>query len=146
MKYSHTLTDFYDEYDGRLNKQTFKEVIKVYCEVVITYLLKGHKVILPQGMGYLKIGKGKFKAKAPNWLKTQEIYGKHNEENPDDKKLVYHDNSHTDGYRLKVLWKRNTLPIKNKSLFVFKFTRYNSRKISKLIQEDTSLIYNLNDL
>lgn len=146
MKYSHTLVDFYDEYDGRLNKETYKEVIKVYSEVLIEHLLKGYKVILPSGMGYLRISKGKFKAKAPNWAKTAQVYGEHNEQNPDNKKVIYHDNSHTDGYRIKVLWKRNTLPIKNKSLYVFKFTRYNSRKISKLIQGDPSLIYNFSDL
>lgn len=146
MKYSHTLVEFYDEYDGRLNKETFKEVVKVYSEVVIEYLLKGRKVILPAGMGYLKLTKGKFKSEAPNWAMTQKLYGEHNKNNPDDKKVVYHDNSHTDGYRLKVLWKRNTIPIKNKSLFVFKFTRFNSRYISKTVKEDPSLIYNLSDL
>lgn len=146
MKYSYTLTDFYNEYNGRLNKETFKDVIKVYSEVVIEYLLRGHKVILPAGMGYLRITKGKFKAKAPNWAMTEKLYGEHNRNNPDDKKVVYHDNSHTDGYRLKFLWKRNTMPIKNKSLYVFKFTRYNSRMIVKTVKENPSLIYNLSDL
>ncbi len=145
-KYSLTLSDYYKEYTGRLNKATYKDIIKVYAEVVIEYLLKGHKVILPSGMGYLKIAKGKFKSKAPDWAKTKEVYGEHNKNNPDNKKVIYHDNSHTDGYRVKVLWKRNTYPIKNKTFFMFRFTRFNSRKISKLIQEDNSLIYNLSDL
>lgn len=145
-KYSVTLKDFYKTYSGRLNSKTYKEVLKVYSEVVIETLLKGHKVILPKGMGYLRIGKGKFKSKAPNWKKTAEIYGAHNEANPDDKKLVYHDNSHTDGYRIKVVWKTNTIPITNKSLFAFKFTRYNSRYISGVVKEDPAIIYNFNDL
>lgn len=124
--------------------------IKIYVDLCNNYnkflsdkILQGEEVTLPERLGTMQIVGKKQKVKfdengkpnlAPDWVKTKELW-QNCEECKQEKKLVYHLNSNTDGVRFKLHWSKKNCIIKNKSLYSFQLTRTNKRNIHAKINE-----------
>jgi len=58
-----------------------------------------------------------------------------------NKKVVYHINRHTDGYRYKFYWNKKYCAVKHKSFYTFKAARDNNRMIASAINTIPNLDY-----
>ena len=113
-----------------------------FNKFLIDKVLNGDEVTLPARFGTLSIiGKkenikfdenGKVKGLAPDWVKTKELWN-NNPKAKEEKKLLYHTNSHTDNTRYKVFWSKQRILIQNKILYSLRITRTNKRNIHNLI-------------
>lgn len=59
----------------------------------------------------------------------------------ENRKVVYHINRHTDGYRYKFYWNKKYSTVKNKSFYTFKAARDNNRMIATAINTIPNLDY-----
>lgn len=123
-----------------ISKDLFRKVIYEFGNLLMEHLITtGEKVKLPSGIGYITVTKyrpRKYKdivtkegrrctiVNLPvNWVQTK-IHGK----------LIYHLNAHTDGYRFRWKWFSNTSRLEQASLFTFRASRKQSRRLAKLIK------------
>lgn len=143
QKFSYSVTDFFQTYDGPLTKEQYGEIISLYCDMLFETMLKGYQIKLPQGLGYLTIRK--MKGKSINWAETKRFFSGHNE-NSDDKKRIFERNEHTDGFIAFVKWNKKHHPLPRKSFFKFELNRRYKRQLAKLIKETPSLIGNFNEV
>lgn len=119
--------------------------IKLYLQLTSEYnkflmekVLSGKEITLPSRMGTLSIvgreqqlkfdEEGNIKGLAPDWVKTKKLWDE-NEKAKEQKKLVYHMNSHTDNFRYKFLWCKKNLLVENKTLYSLRLTRTNKRAV-----------------
>jgi len=110
---------------------------------------------MPDKLGFLMIIKKKVpinlnedgelitKHLTPDWKRTKELWekiypGKTPEElkQISNKKIVYHTNRHTDGFRMSWYWDKRAL--KNNTAYSFKVTRTNSRAVKEAIDDPTA--------
>jgi hypothetical protein len=130
----------YSDYCAVLNKFN-KDISKAIMEDAYEY-------ILPNRVGTIRIKKYKPKIQlddegklitnnlAVDYKATNELW-RNNEEAKENKKLVYHLNNHSDGYRYVWYYSTYRSNLPNKSLYRFVPTRTNKRELSKLIKDDT---------
>ena len=136
-----------------LDLATYRKVIKEFNTKVCNSIVENSDEFrLPFRLGYLRIRKFKTKYKLdhngklktnmlkPNWVATKELW-ETNEKAKEDKKIVYHTNSHTDGYYYKWYWDKRVCNIKNSSVYSLVMTRANSRKIANVIKNNDSIDY-----
>jgi len=135
----------------KLYKQSINNTIELkeyiiyaneFNKFLINKVLDGYEVTLPARLGTLSIiGKkenikfdenGKIKGLAPNWVKTKELWDS-NPKAKEEKKLLYHTNSHTDNTRYKFFWSKQRILIQNKILYSLRITRTNKRNVHNLI-------------
>lgn len=142
---SLSLKDTYKDYEESVkNPITFKEYIDLtsgFMRFIMHKVFEGFCITLPAKLGTLEvIGKkqkvkivdGEIKGLAPDWVKTKELWEK-NPEAKKQKKLIYHTNHQTNGYRYKFFWSKKRVLVEFKSLYTLKFTRSNKRTLSKMI-------------
>lgn len=138
-----------DSYKLYKNETSNPVSFKIYIELTSKFMLflvekvlKGFCVPLPGKLGTLEvIGKkqkprlvdDEIKGLAPNWSETKKLWDK-NPKAKKEKKLVYHTNYETDGYRYKFFWSKKRVLVENKSLYTLKMTRKNKRTLSKNIK------------
>ena len=135
----------------KLYKQSTKNYVDIkeyiayandYNKYLINKVLEGEEITLPARLGTLSIiGKkqkvsfdenGKIKGLAPDWVKTKQLW-ENNPKAKEEKKLLYHTNSHTDNTRYKFFWSKQRILIQNKILYSLKITRDNKRAVHNLI-------------
>ena len=134
----------YDEF-RRIIRYHNKEVCKHIVEDSIEYRL-------PYRLGYLRIRKFKTKLKIdadgklktshmyPNWAKTNELW-RNNEKARLAKKLVFHDNSHTNRFYYKWYWDKRVCNIKNSSVYRLIISRTNKRMIAEVVKNNDKIDY-----
>lgn len=94
------------------------------------------------------------KGLAPNWNKCwkvwEEEYGKPYDNMQDnlrfwksikDKPLVFHNNNHSDGYRCKFYWLRETSTVKHQSLYNMRMTQEHKRKLGAAYKKNPYLFF-----
>jgi hypothetical protein len=135
--YSYTTKDCYEgvEVDYKL----YKKIMASYFNNLFEVLLLGYTYSIPQRLGKFFIKK--YKSNFIDWKQTNKIYGDHNKDSSDKKKVI-DSNKHTDGYIARPHWKRQGYIIQGASVYKFRFTRTRNRKFAKLLKEDSTLIYN----
>lgn len=138
-------TEIVDDHKFSIDGATYKKVLGKLFEKRLELLLEGEKVKLPLRSGYLELKKYRS-GKSIDWLNTNKFYKKHNKENPNDKKYIYHKNYHTQGYKPILIWDKRTSVLKNKSIFRMRFTRSINRFIAKMLKDNPLIINNLNEL
>lgn len=128
--------------DAPVKLKDYLTLTAEYNKFLIEKVLDGKEVTLPSRMGTLSIvGKVQnFKngvaSLAPDWVKTKVLWEK-SEKAKEEKKLVYHTNSHTDGVRYKFLWSKKNVLVENKTLFSLRLTRTNKRAVHEKILKGT---------
>jgi len=126
--YSSYRDKYSREHKLYLTKKEYNKVIKSIGEELSYELITtGQGIDLPNRLGMLRIVKYLQKNKQIDYNQTKITYGKHNKDNPDNKKTVYHTNRVTRGFVPKVYWSRKKANFRNKMKFYFKMTRPNIR-------------------
>lgn len=142
-----TLKDTYKLYKETTSKpvgfKTYVELTSKFMLFLVSKVLSGSCVPLPGKLGTLEVRGRKQKPKmidgkvvglAPDWVKTKQLWNK-NPEAKKEKKLVYHTNYETDGYRYKFFWSKKRVLVENKALYTLKMTRTNKRTLSQHIKD-----------
>jgi hypothetical protein len=143
---SLSLKDTYRLYEENTTNpvdfKTYIELCSKFMKFIIEKVFEGLCVPLPGRLGTLQIvGKkqkpvigedGEIKGLAPNWPATLKLWEK-DPEAKKNKKLVYHTNYKTDGYRYKFFWSKKRVLVENKTLYTLKMTRANKRSVKDLI-------------
>ena len=132
-----------------LDQKRYLALNAAYNRFLLEKVLDGHEVTLPSRMGTLCItGKkqkvrfddeGNIKGLAPDWVATKALRGK-SEKARKERKIVYHINNETGGYRYRFTWSKKNAIVANKTLYSLKMTRGNKREASKRIKEGTQYI------
>lgn len=119
---------------GHVDEKIYRKVLRRIMELIAKELIvEGSEVTLPSRLGSLQIIKYKPKNKKKfiniDFKKTKEVFGEYNKgKDSKDKKYVYHRNWHTNGYMVKLYWRKLVKAnFKNKSKWAFDFTRPNKR-------------------
>jgi hypothetical protein len=129
------------KYKIEVDENTYCVLNYLYNKYIFDTVLGGDKIVLPAKMGSISIQglkqkvsfeNDKVKGLAPDWVKTKKLWD-NNEEAKASKKLVYHDNSHTEGVRYKYVWSKKNTYTKNKFLYSLRITRANKRAAHKSI-------------
>lgn len=141
------LRDIFYSYKAKAEKpvdlKTYLAIAKAFLKFTADKIVNGKRVSLPARMGDVGIigskkdvkldESGNITGLAPDWKKTKELWANCSE-CKENKQLVFHLNEHTQGIRYRMHWFKTT-PVENKSLYSLKFTRANTRSVSKLIQD-----------
>lgn len=151
-KLNKNLRDSYKKYiettESPVDIKTYMLINSDFNKFLVNKVLEGKEVTLPARLGTLsiigrkpnlKFEEGRVKGLAPDWVKTKKLWNE-NEEAKEKKTLLYHTNSHTDGYRYKWNWSKRNVMIENKTLYSLQMTRTNKRAVHKKIIEGTPYI------
>lgn len=122
----------------KLSFYEWQNIVYAFNEDFKTYILEtGNKAKLPCGFGEFSINKKKTKRMKtlPNgeeyinlpidWKKTKEKGRK-----------IYNFNHHTEGYRFRWIWFKNTARLKDTDLWWFKPSRVTSRLLNHYLKTD----------
>lgn len=143
---------FYDFYKKEAKKNNFeiipysdyKKILFNFHKTIARKIIEGFKVKIPFKLGYfymlgrkkrIKIIDGKVIGGHPNWKETLKFW----EENPEakkEKKIIYYDNIHTDGYSYYLKWQKIPVIVRFGRLYTFKLSRLNRNELAKAIKED----------
>jgi hypothetical protein len=142
-----SIKDSYQQYKEKSEAPvSLKEYLLIAAEFnqfLISQVLKGKEVTLPSNMGTLaiigrktkiKFEEGKVLGLAPDWVRTKQ-YWLDNPKAKAKKKILFHENNHTDGVRYKFLWSKKRVLVPNKTMYALRLTRANKRAVSKKITE-----------
>lgn len=132
----------------------FLNVLYTFNQILVDYVLEtGNLVRFPFGMGHLSINKYKrsyFRKNKdneqiinlkPDWNKTMTLW-KECPECKEQKKLVYHTNTHTDGFSYYWMWIFGSNMLFGR-IWKFDLNRVHSRRLAALLKEPHSKYKNL---
>lgn len=146
----------------KLSQKQFTEITKQFFSEVIDMLIFDNiEFTFPKRLGNLRIIKYKNKVKLnedgtldkrklrPNWKATRELWRKMYPGMSweqivaiSDKKMVFHENKHTDGYNLKWYWDRTTCLVPNYTAYSLEIARRNDRRLAEALKnEENELNY-----
>jgi len=129
---SATIKDFYKSYLYRkspdhpnyVSKKQHKEILKDIFEEIQKYIIEGNVYDIPWGLGEIRVNKIKIKQKPRNYNQEKLNYAKTGEW-----KEIYHQNFHTDGYKLKLGWYRRGDAFRNRNYYRFLANRKFQKKL-----------------
>lgn len=133
----YTFADMYDSYIESVDEdspyhisyQEYRKICeKFYKRMMASILEKGSQFKMPYNLGKIYIDKRKVKTHnkkklSIDWALTNE-HGK----------VIYHLNEHSRGYKYIFQWEKKTYKTKNKNFYRFVPSRFNKRKLAKLIK------------
>ena len=146
----------------KLIQSELTEITKeFYSRIMQLLIYDAFEYAFPRKLGNLRIVKYKNKIKLNpdgtldkrrlrvDWKKTRHLWkelypGLTDAEllNIPNKKKVYHENKHTDGYNLKLWWDKSTTYVTNYTAYSLKVSRTNLRDLAKALKrEDVELNY-----
>lgn len=125
----------------------FSKMLNMFNKGISSLILEdAFEYILPKRLGILRIKKYKPKIQlddegnlktqhlAVNYKATNDLWAR-DENAKNNKKLIYHLNNHSDGYRYTWYYSTYRSNLKNKSLYRFIPTRTNKRELSRLVKD-----------
>lgn len=125
----------------------FHKFNAVFKEITIEMedmLLEGKSVYLPSKLGTLRLKKFKPKKLLPNWKATNRLWMM-DKQMREERFIVYQDNAHTSGWRVKLTWSKFNCHWQNQGLVTCKRTRGFERKLAWLLKTDSELIEKIKD-
>lgn len=134
---SYTGKDFYKSYlnyigDNELyyiDYKTFRAIINDYFKYLRDELLEnGRELKLPCRMGTLQVVKHKPKEYTGKSLRIDYAESKKYD------KVIYHLNEHSNGFKYRVHWNKQTMLTKNKTKYQLIMTRANKRRLAFIIK------------
>ena len=131
------LTDSYKDFKLKaspkhaeyISEKQYKQILKLFFSSLLERTIgEGKKVVLPSRIGAFQAMRQKYVTKKVDYYKTKIAYGEYNKKNPNNKKVIYHDNRITNGYFPVYHWfKYNEANFKNKRKWRFQLARTNIR-------------------
>lgn len=130
----HNLDDAYKFYKTQVNKKgelvvknplsskDFKTVVYAYCKLLREALLQGKTVILPTYLGHLQVSK-----KPVDLDKLGLDYAAYNTTGV----KTFHLNEHSDGYRVRIGWRKSKCFISGKRPYCFQACRAFKRELAQ---------------
>jgi len=147
--YYKSLIEKGSKYD--IKQKLFSSIIKDFNETLYQreIVLNNHEFTIPCRLGTLRIKQFKRRYKidennklisklACNYKATKELWAK-NPKAKEDKKLIFHENSHSDGYEFRCHWSKKKSNTPCKSFYQFIPCRTNKRFISECIKKGINL-------
>lgn len=142
----NNISKSYDTYlknsDNPVEKKLYNIIAQRYMKFLLDKVLEGVEVTLPAKMGTLSVigrkqilkldEKGEVKGLAPDWVGTKKLW-EENEEARKNKKILYHLNNRTNGYRYRFFWGKSKILVENKNFYSLRLTRENKRRLSRNI-------------
>lgn len=134
---SYTIPSFYNAYLGDIEEDsvydidyaTYRKIVTDYFTYLKDRLLEeGRRVKLPYRLGTIQIVKSRPKHWDKRSLRID--YKATKEYN----KLILLDNEHSDGFKYRMHWNKTDVLITNKSKYQLVMTRYNKRRLAKIIK------------
>lgn len=143
---THRLSDSYTYYKDStehtpVDKKLYMSIIKMFIGAILDAILESHKVKFPCKMGTLlvlgkkenpKLVNGKIHGLAPHWGDTNKLWARDPQAKA-EKRVLYCDNTATNGYRYRFLWSRPEAYAKNKALYCLRMTNRNKKRLSNKI-------------
>lgn len=138
-----------------VNKTLYTKIIRKCNKLVSEMIInEAYDFRLGGRLGYLSVKKLKPKLTLKtdgsldvkksilkvDWYKTRELW----KSNPDalkNKKVIYYENKHTEGYTYGWRWDKKPSKVKNKNVYSFKATRDNSRAINIALKNNKNIDY-----
>lgn len=130
-----------------ISRRVFSDISNMYVKFLISKVIEGKEVYLPQNCGRLSIVGTKEKVKidkegnitglSPNWRKTKELWDI-SEEARKNKKLVYNTNEHSEGIRYRFKWHKRNVNAYYKSLFSLRVAKPNKDFFRKNVKNKKS--------
>lgn len=130
------------ETNTKLTATEYVKIIGEFSKFLIQKLMDKHTIVLPCRLGSicvvgkeqnLRLVNGKVIGLAPDWVKTKKLW-ENNQKAKEEKKLVYHTNSETDGVIYKYQWFKKKALVVNKYYYSLRMSRYNKRLLHSLIK------------
>lgn len=139
-------SEIVENHEFSITRQEFLEITNAIFKKRFKDLLEGNTIKIPLRSGTLELLKYKPKRPSIDFQTTKKLYGEYNKNNPTNKKVVYHKNYHTNGYKPLIKWDKRKAVFKNKQIFKFEFVRARDREISKFFKNQPYKINNLNSV
>lgn len=147
--YYKSLIEKNSKYD--IKQKVFSSIIKDFNETLYQreIVLNNHEFTIPCRLGTLRIKQFKRRYKidennklisklACNYKATRELWAK-NPKAKENKKLIFHENTHSDGYEFRCHWSKKKSNTPCKSFYQFIPCRTNKRFISECIKKGINL-------
>ena len=126
--------------------KTYIDIAARYNKFLVNKVLEGHEVTLPAKIGTLRIEGRKVKpyisedgskiaGLAPDWKKTKEYRDKNGKG-----KIIWHDNTHTDGVRYNFKWSKSRVNVQNKSFYKLRLVRKYKRSVKPSLENGQEYI------
>lgn len=123
----------------------YRKVLKEFNMYLVQQIVEGKKVELPCGLGWLEISKHKPAYKIENgklntvklpvdWEKTN-AYWKKDSKAAAAKKVLFHTNDHTDGFRYKIYWQKSRATVHVTNYYSLKPARAFSRLLAVYLKD-----------
>lgn len=134
-KNSYTIVDSYEEYKKEnkgtpfhVNKRMYKDICYEFNKQISSSIIEDTlQFDMPARLGFIRVkkikGKNELIKKQIDWQASK----KYN-------KWIFHLNMHSDGYYYRWTWGKKNALFANKSIYSFKPTRFNKRKLAKLLK------------
>jgi hypothetical protein len=109
------------------------KVVSRLMELVSESVLEGYIYKIPYGMGTLRIRKYKTTRhkKRRDYNEERKYFAEHGKWIK-----IYHKNWHSSGFEFKLYWNNSNKKVTNKLVYTPSLSRYNARKLAKLIKDD----------
>lgn len=174
MKQKTTITDFFKNYPYKnkdtegtggifyipkyeiisnhkfsITRRQYLEITKQFFNVLLfEYLIWGNTYKAPHNFGnftFKKCKNNKSKKKNIDFNETRKLYGEYNKLNPDNKKVIYHKNYHTQGYGVYIKWDKKESYFSNKYSMFFSLAKRQEWILAKALKTNPQIINYLNE-
>lgn len=134
---SYTGKDFYKSYINyvsdnplyNIDYTTFRSIINDYFKYLRDEIIeKGKEIKLPCRTGSLSIVKHKPKEYSGKSLRMDYAESKKYD------KVIYHLNEHTNGFKYRYYWNKQTMLLTNKHKYQLVMTRENKRRLAQILK------------
>lgn len=134
-----TIVDFYKKYLQRnpkgsknyLTQNQFRDIMELHFQLSLNVL-----ITTGEPMNLLRLGELIIKKRRPepeerfiDFKKTKELGT-----------IVYHNNTHSNGYYARFKWDKGRIYLKNKAIYKFKTCRWADRLLKKEIVENNTIV------
>lgn len=146
IKSDYGIADYYKHYrnsGGTQDRKTYTKTVRRFFELVGDVIINNeysYKIFGRLGIitvkkikTYIKFKEGKLKTNLPINYKETNLLWKNNPEAKKNKKYVYYENKHSNGFKYKFCYLKYTANYANKSLYNLKINRQLKRKLADLI-------------
>jgi len=140
-----------DNHQFSITGNEYIAIIKEYVDVMLfEYMIWGGVYKMPHKFGQLVFRKCKntsIESKRSNvdYGTTNKLYKEWNKQNPNNKKVIFHKNYHSQGYGVYLKWDKKQACFTNKYVTLFTLARAQRLKLGKILKENITIINYLNE-